>query len=221
MLYSLLPPCRSTRTAIPRPREWTIELALLVVRSSRRSRLAAVASVARRLGSPISHFHTLLQCHPMDPDIGPEAHDFANVFGISCPTPIPKFTTRFAGGTETRRRGPRKSEIGVTLVYSTLTCFDCQSRICANSLFGEEEEGDSQTPVPLQQYHGGNLSVIPSQESPQIHAISSESLCLRGEIPSFYGMLVTLLRTSDSAPPYISTIFASPFLSLTSMTLSP
>jgi hypothetical protein len=28
------------------------------------------------------------------------------------------------------------------------------------------------------------LSAIPSQESPQIHAISSEPLCLRGKIPS-------------------------------------
>jgi hypothetical protein len=32
------------------------------------------------------------------------------------------------------------------------------------------------SPAPLHQYHGGNLSVIPSQESPQIHAISPPSL---------------------------------------------
>ena len=53
---------------------------------------------------------------------------------------------------------------------------------------GEEEELSLLTlchaPVPLQQYYGGNLSVIPSQESPQIHAISSEPLRLRGKIPS-------------------------------------
>jgi hypothetical protein len=71
-------------------------------------------------------------------------------------------------------------------VREELGSVDCQSQICANSLFGEGEEGDSSTSAnscPPPYTYGGNLSVIPSQESPQIYAISSESPRLRGESP--------------------------------------
>jgi len=68
---------------------------------------------------------------------------FANVLSMPSRTSIPEFTTRYARGTEIRRRGPRNSEIGITLACSTLTSFDCQSQICANSPLREEEEGDS------------------------------------------------------------------------------
>ena len=85
---------------------------------------------------------------------------------------------------------------------------DCQSQICANSLFGEEEEGDSLYIRKLLSSslhtYGGNLSVIPSQESPQIHAISPPSLRVSVvRSPLLYKTLVihVLLRLSHKYLP--------------------
>ena len=131
---------------------------------------------AARLAEIMVRFH----CHPIGPDIGPETPDFANVFGISYPTPIPEFTTRFARGTEIRRRGSRESEIGINLVCSTLTSLIANLRFARTAYLGRKRRGDSLYIRKLLSSslhtYGGNLSVIPSQESPQIHAISPPSL---------------------------------------------
>lgn len=75
----------------------------------------------------------------------------------------------------------------------------------ANSMLEKEEYpscGPCGSPVQLFAIHGGNLSVVPSQETPQIHAISSVSPRLRGEFPFTHsGSLIslTVCRTGQLA----------------------
>ena len=78
---------------------------------------------------------------PISPDIDTQTLEFTNVFGISYPTPIPEFTTRFARGTEIRRRGSRESEIGINLVCSTLTSLIANLRFARTAYLGRKRRG--------------------------------------------------------------------------------
>ena len=151
----------------------------------------------------MNRFH----CHPIGPDIGQETPNLANDHGLSYPTPIPKLTTRCARGTETRRRGSRESEIGSNLVCAALTSLIANLRFARTAYLGRKRRGIPSTfanSCPPPYSYGGNLSVIPSQESPQIHAISPPSLRVSVvRSPLLYKTLVihVLLRLSHKYLP--------------------